>query len=327
MKNSKCLVCRGKVKLLFASLFDDRYGSPGKYSIYRCSKCGFMRLFPLIPQKEMADFYAKYYPTSNAKADEIKKKLRIKSKFINWLNGNDNQSHLYIKKYSKVLDVGCGDCSSLMEIKKLGGIPSGLDPNPYSKKISKNLGLNVRQGFIYDNLFEKEKFDFVTASQVIEHEQDPILFLETSKKLLNNNGKIILSFPNADSVYRKIFGKKWINWHVPYHINFFNKKSFTILSKETNLNIIKLKTISPNIWTILQIRSLFTFPQEGVKNPLWSVTNKTIRFKYKSVNLFNYIFKIMQLCINVIIILFNRLIDLIGWGDSFLVVLEKNYEN
>lgn len=323
---NRCIVCSSKMHLFLNNVFDDRYGAFGKYSIYRCSKCGFMRLFPLIPQKEMADFYSKYYPTSNAKADEIKKKLKIKSKFINWLNGNDNQSHLYIKKCSKVLDVGCGDCSSLMEIKKLGGVPFGLDPNPYSKKIANNLGLNVKQGFIYNNIFRKEKFDFVTASQVIEHERDPMLFLETSKKLLKNKGKIILSFPNVDSIYRKIFGKRWINWHVPYHVNFFNKESFKMLSKKSGLNILKIKTITPNIWTILQTRSLFDVPKEGIKNPLWTETKKTAKIDKKSFNLLNYTFKVIQLCMNVVITPFNRILDLMGWGDSYLVILEKNDE-
>lgn len=322
MKRKNCFVCSSKTNLHIQCIIDDRYGSIGKYKIYKCKNCGFARLSKIIPKNVIAKFYAKYYPIHFIKTIRRKHNSIILTRLKHWLDGTNNQTYFYIDKKKKVLDVGCGDCKSLLEIKNLGGIPYGLDPNPYSRKIAQNIGLTVKKGFIYDNLFGDDKFDFVTASQVIEHDPNPFIFLKYAKNYLNVNGKIILSFPNIDSFYSRLFGSKWINWHVPYHINFFNRKSFRILAEKAGLKIIKMQTITPNIWTVLQIRSLFYIPKEGVKNPMWNASTKKQRKNSENNNDKKKLLKYLQTIFLIFITPFNRITDLLGLGDSLLVILE-----
>lgn len=312
------MICKSSYKISQKNLSDDRYGAPGKYSIYKCKNCGFGRTKPVLDQKDIGQFYAKYYPLESITAEQVKKEINIKPRWLAWLIGTSNTAHWWIKPKSSVLDIGSASGISLMEIKKLGGEAYGVEPDSNAQKIAKKLNLNVYKGLITDNPFPGKKFDFVTASQVLEHDSNPKTFLKAIREKIKKNGVVILSFPNYDSVYQKIFGKKWINCHVPYHCNFFTKISFIKIAKLTGYKIIKIKTVSPNLWTILQIRRLLTKPEEGKKSAIWKVQNKSLG---------GVTIIILRLLLNIILVILipvNRLIDLFGQGDSFVVFLKKD---
>lgn len=307
----KCIICGSSTKLFVNNLFDDRYGAPDLYSVYKCKKCGFGRTDPVLPKNKIGEFYKKYYPLSNYKANNIKASAKVWNKYLAWLIGIDNIAHWKIASNSNVLDIGSGSGQSLLEIKILGASAYGVEPDPSAQEIAKKLNLNVFKGFLSDNPFPKIRFDYITGSQVIEHEPDPLKFLKIAKNKLNKNGKIILSFPNFDSVYRKIYSKKWINWHIPYHINFFDNKSLSSLVKQAGLKIVEFKTITPNIWSVIQFKILFTNSVVGTRNKIWG--NNPISIGARIVNIILFM----------IFIPINRLFDSLEMGDSILVILEK----
>lgn len=307
----KCVICGAESKLFYKNLYDDRYGAPGFYSVYKCRKCGFGRIYPVLKRGEIGNFYKKYYPLSLMSASDVKKSVNIFPTFLLWVAGINITAHRYIKPDSDVLDVGSGSGASLLEIKKEGSDAWGVEPDPNAQKIAKELGLKVFKGFLTDNPFPDKKFNFVTASQVLEHEPDPLKFLISAKKKLKSGGQIILAFPNFDSIYRKIFGRLWLNWHVPYHINFFTKNSLERLSKKAGLKIVGYRTITPNIWTVFQIRRLFTKTKVGEKSSLWT-ENKS-----------SGLTKVINIILFILVTPIDRMVDAIGLGDGILVILEN----
>jgi SAM-dependent methyltransferase len=293
------------------NMFDDRYGAPGLYTIYKCEECGFGRTKPELKKTQIGSFYRKYYPLSKTNAKEVRESAYDLPYFLSWIWGLNNSAHKYIKKTSNVLDIGSGSGVSLLEIKKMGAKGFGVEPDPNAQNLARDLGIKVFPGFITDNPFPGMKFDYVTASQVLEHEPDPINFLTSAKKKLNPGGQIILGFPNLDSFYRKYFDREWLNWHIPYHINFFSKKSVIKLASKAGLKIKKYKTVTPNIWTVFQMRKLFDRVSVGKKSLLWSAEGQTLLSKFITAFLF------------VAVTPLNRLLDVFGVGDCALLVLEN----
>lgn len=322
----KCKICGGKTHLYLKDLYDDRYGAPGLHAVYRCGSCGYGITYPGIKKNQIGKFYARYYPLASYSALDIKNLAKIPSKFARWVKGLNHTCHWYIRKNKKVLDIGSGSGVSLLEIRKLGGIGFGIEPDPNAQKIAKRLHLKVFPGFLTDNPFPGVKFDYVTASQVIEHDPDPVDFLKVARQRLNKGGKIILSFPNIDSLYEIIFKEKWLNWHVPYHLSFMSKKSLQIAVDKAGLRIIKIRTITPNLWTFLQLRMYLSPIEEGKPNPIWVSTKKMSTSKTAD----SYIkMSLMKKSLSLVIILLsilNRIIDVIGQGDSILVFLANKYE-
>lgn len=321
--NIFCKICNEKLILKYESLFDDRHGYPKKFDIYKCSECGFMQTQPQLSFDKLSDIYTRYYPKRNADIDGItkgSKNIPTKQQIEN--NGWNTTCHFQTKRNQKVLDIGCGTCQSLLEIKNMGGKAWGIDPDRNSAEVAKALKLNFHLGTIHDFSSKKNFFDLITVSQVIEHEADPLLFLKECKKYIKKSGTISLSFPNTDALSLKIYGQKWLHWHIPYHLNHFNKTSFGILIKNAGLKIKSIKTVTPNLWTILQIKSLLNNPKIGQRNYMWDAKDIRKVDNSKISSLQNIVYKILP-TINKLLII-NRIVDKIGLGESMVVELRRN---
>lgn len=317
----KCKICKQKKSVLYLkNLFDNRHGYKGKFDIYRCNNCKFMNTYPELTFAKLTEIYSTYYPKRDANIkDIIKNSKNLPTKKDINKNGWETTCHFQTKKGDKVLDIGCGTCQSLLEIKKLGGDAYGIDVDNNSLKVAEALKVKFQLGTIHNCHFPKNYFDLITASQVIEHEPDPIRFLINCKKYLKTGGKMILSFPNTGALYRKIWGKKWLHWHIPYHLNHFDKKTILELANLTGFKISSIKTVTPNLWTILQIRSFINNKKEGQRDRMWDGIVETENYDVK--NFFvSFLSKSLPIFNNLLFV--NRFIDYLKLGESFVVELK-----
>lgn len=314
----KCKICESKTKIKYKGLFDDRHGYPGRFNLLECVSCGFIQTDPRLNNKQISSIYSKYYPRQEVDIKQVRAagKNMLSAKEIK-RRGLSGTCHFETKKGEKVLDIGSGVGYSLVEIKALGGKAWGLDPDLNAKKIAKKLGANFHQGFIDNCPFEKHSFDLITASQVLEHIPDPLNFLRLIKRFLKPGGKILLSFPNTGALYQRLWGAKWLHWHIPYHLNHFNKKSFKNLVDQSDLKIVRIKTTTPNLWTLLQIKSWLNNVKEGERDFMWD--GKVAKFKEDEPKNKQRLLGVLPLVEKILGV--NRLIDWLGWGESFWVEL------
>lgn len=313
-----CSVCGSNDYFLKKSLFDDRYGAPGKFDVVFCKHCSFGKTIPSLKDTEIPTFYSKYYPLKEMSPENVKDSVDNSSSFKKWLLGVDNIAHQYANGVGKkVLDIGSASGVSLLDIRNNGLIPFGIEPDSNAQEIARKLGLNVFKGFITDNPFLGIKFDYITASQTIEHTTSPGLFLAEGAKRLKRDGLFIVSFPNTHSIYKKLFGRWWINWHIPYHQNHFSLKSFSILAQQNGLIIKRYKTITPSLWTAAQVVNYIWKPKYNVINNFWR--NK----KGQKLNLKVILMELVFRTVFVFSIPINRLIDFLGCGDSMLLFMSK----
>ena len=317
-----CPVCKNYTFDTFKNVFDDRFGEPNQYKLAKCTRCNHISTFPRLKQQDLGKLYEKYYPRKYINHEEVLKKA-IKdfsplSNFLYWFKGINNQGHFYSKKGEMVLDIGCGDCSSLIEINNLGAKSFGIEADSSIKSISESLNLKVHFGSIEDNPFSGKKFDLIVMNQVIEHIPEPDKCIKIIKGRLSKNGRIIFVFPNRNSFWQIITGIKWINWHIPYHLHHFDKKNFQNMIEKCGLKVTNTKTITPNVWTILQIRHFFYNHKRGVPNYIWKEKkdkNPTGKRELKNI-FFKKLFSIILfICLGFI----NRLIDFLNVGDSLML--------
>jgi 2-polyprenyl-3-methyl-5-hydroxy-6-metoxy-1,4-benzoquinol methylase len=306
---------------LVTDLFDDRYGATGRHTVSQCDQCGFGRTTPGLQPEKIGAFYAAHYPLAVETPTSVRQAARITPRWHAWLTGTDNIAHALAQPGTDVLDIGSASGVSLIEIGARGARAFGIEPDPTAAGIARQLGLKVHTGFITDHPFPRQSFDFITASQVIEHAPDPRAFLLAVAERLKPSGKIILSFPNLGALYRRIFGRRWLHWHIPYHLNFFTRRSFAHLAREAGLQVISSRTITPNLWTLIQLRSLLEKPQEGRMGRIWAAQHG--RASSPPRGLTRLALSGSRLVGGAGIGFANRLIDSLGRGESFLVTLQK----
>lgn len=313
----KCKICGAKVENWYSGLFDDRHGYPGKFDVLKCKRCGFGQSSPQLTENKIAKIYSRYYPWNKIEISKIKKSdFSIPNKLFIWRKGLSINGQYNVLSNSKVLDVGCGLGHSLLELESIGCKAYGIDPDKNALKMAKKFKLNIKIGFVEDNLYPKEKFDFIIGNQVLEHTNNPINFIKVLKSKLNNNGQIILSFPNVNSITRILLGQNWLHWHMPYHLNFFTTNSLKMMAHKNNLKIIKLNTITPNMWTNLQIRRLLQKPTIGQRDLFWD--GKLNKNEVYNTGLFPKVIHFFEEY-NFI----NRIIDMLGLGESYILILSK----
>ena len=155
----------------------------------------------------------------------------------------------WIKKNSRVLDLGCGDGSLLKMLKEQKNVTGyGIDYDISQIKLSLDNEINVMQLDLDDDLndFKDDTFDYVVLAQSLQEIKNPEKLL---KEMLRIGKEIIISFPNMGhwSARLQLFigGKMPVtselphSWHNTPNIHLCTICDFENFCKENNFIISK----------------------------------------------------------------------------------------
>ena len=149
------------------------------------------------------------------------------------------------------IDVGCGNGALTINFYKYFNKSIGIDLSgegiEYAKKFE-NEKIKFEHENIENLINNKKKFDFVTAIEVIEHQYDPLDFVEKLNQITNQKGYILISTPfhgyfkNLLISLLNLNDKHYTVLWKHGHIKFFPVKTFKELIKlsKTNLEIEKI---------------------------------------------------------------------------------------
>ena len=323
-----CPVCDENGFLASAEMYDDRYGEPNPYQLSHCITCGHLATIPRLRESDLSELYGTYYPRKSIRAEDVARDAaRVKSLVAwleRWWNGTDNQGQYSVRAGEIMLDVGCGSGTSLLEASHMGAIAFGIEADPNVSPIASALGVSVHIGSLHDRPFPEHFFDLIVLNQVIEHLPDPDRAMRALVERLKENGRIVLVFPNASSLWRRIFGKRWINWHIPYHLHHFNLKSFKRMAQHCGLEIVRTRTITPNVWTVLQLRAASFQPRPGQPSPVWAMTRSTGVSSAGQRQKFFPLRALVRVTVLSLLSIMNRIVDALGVGDSLLVEVRRS---
>lgn len=312
----KCVICSSKdLEGLFTS-YDDRYGYQGRFKILECAACGHRMLDAGFSREEFMRLYSEYYPRSAFDAERYEPYKEV-SGFWPWLNGEYFAAFRWVPRDATVLDIGCGFGETLGYHKARGCDVYGVEADTNIKRVAEKFGFNVHVGLFDPTSYRTDFFDYVTMDQVLEHVADPVDTMKGAARVLKPGGRLILSMPNAGGWGASVFGKKWVHWHIPYHLQHFTFRSLRIAAKNAGLEIERHKTITDSAWLYLQWMHLFFYPAENKASDFWSG-------KYQLQGRRDFFFKITDIMtrykINHMI---TRFFDSINMGDNMVIILRK----
>lgn len=311
-----CHICGGDAAF-FKNVYDDRYGYPGSFKLLNCMKCRHKFLDAAFGPKELTELYTNYYPRSSWKVEDYRP-LKEAVGFGAWLDGTKCSPIRWVPKNVRVLDVGCGFGESLGYYASRGCDAYGVEGDENIRRVAEKYGFKVHVGLFDPDIYQPEFFDYVTMAQVIEHVTDPLSTLKGIARILKPGGIAILSTPNSDGWGRKTFGRRWINWHAPYHIQHFSIKSMKIAAEKAGLIVKKYKTITSSEWLYYQWLHLITYPKMGVPSGFWS--QKREKLTQRQNLLISLITSVHKKKINHLV---TRLFDGLGLGDNIIYTLVK----
>lgn len=311
-----CPICNA-LAIATSESYDDRYGYPGQFPLMKCPSCGHAFLDCDLSPSQLTELYTNYYPRKSF--DVVNYKPAIpQSGFSAWFNGVSSSAFRWVPKNVRVLDVGCGFGESLGYHTARGCDVYGVEADENIRRVVEKFGFKVHVGLFDDKVYEQDFFDYVTLDQVIEHVTDPLTTLRGVARILKPGGTAILSTPNAHGWGARLFGKRWINWHSPYHLQFFTRQSMQIAAQQAGLVLAEVKTVTNSEWLLYQWIHLATYPKLGESSWFWSPNKSGVVFHQKLlVKLLSLLHKTK---INHWI---TRFFDGLSVGDNFVFVLKK----
>ena len=138
----------------------------------------------------------------------------------------------------RVLDIGCGQGVLLGLMRERGFETLGVELGEESARVAREeRGLDVVTGDLSVLDAERESFDAIVMSHLIEHVDDPVAVLERVRDLLKPGGTALLSLPNYRCIERRIFGVNWYPWCLPVHLYHFDMRSIRRAAEMAGLKV------------------------------------------------------------------------------------------
>lgn len=314
---SGCPVCDSSSVEKVASLYDDRYGYPGKFLNFLCQECGHRFLGGTrFSDQEIRSLYSEYYPRRHLREEDYRPHIHSVG-FLAWLEGARASAFRWVPRGVRVLDIGSGLGQTLGYHAARGCEVWGVESDENVLGVAKRYGFEVKIGVFDPADYPPDYFDVVTMDQVVEHMRDPIETMVGVRTVLKSGGSAILSTPNPEGWGANLFRRFWIHWHAPYHLHFFSKRSMRIASARAGLDYRCMGTITPSVWLRYQLIHLFTRPELQRVSPFWSGEGRykfTERVAIKAASMLH------RSRINHLV---TRTFDGVGLGDSQLFELRK----
>ncbi|MCM8527668.1 MAG: class I SAM-dependent methyltransferase [Lentisphaeraceae bacterium] len=148
------------------------------------------------------------------------------------LHENDVDDPGYRKFLSRLADPLCKKLAP-----KSSGLEFGCGPGPALAKMLEEKGFNIKLYDLYyfpDRSVLDQTYDFISATEVVEHVKDSASLFETFSNCLNENGK--LGIMTKLVIDQKAFS----TWHYKNdqtHIRFFSKETFLWIADKWNFSV------------------------------------------------------------------------------------------
>lgn len=164
--------------------------------------------------------------------------------FENTINPKNNYMSIlseYVANGAKILDLGCaqGRFGALVKGKgcQIIGVELDCEAAEYAKKSGNYKKVYVgdmtdKDSELYNQISQEGTFDYIVMADILEHVMEPTDVILMYEKLLNVEGKILVSVPNFANVKVAL---QLLNNHISYskvgildntHIKWYTKPSF-----------------------------------------------------------------------------------------------------
>ena len=160
----------------------------------------------------------------------------------------------------QLLDYGCGTGAFLMEMKSAGWQVQGMEPDPGAASRAAELTASTISHPDHLSSLPSNAFNVVTMWHVLEHVHDLHGTLDQVKRILKQDGILVLAVPNHTSYDARHYAEHWAAYDVPRHLYHFSPEAVRSLS---NRNGFSLASVRPMWYDAFYIALLSHQHQQG----------------------------------------------------------------
>jgi SAM-dependent methyltransferase len=226
-----CGLCSNKSDILYALR-----GSA--VNVCKCGVCGLEFLSPVPDSDVLKREYQGY---------EQKRSCDVFRPKYKHFSGLLSKKKDLFAAVNTVLEIGSAEGDCVYAVNKLfpGVTVHALENNSAFLPGYADLNCKLVNQSLEEFLKEKNdiKFDLIMMFDVIEHFLEPAAVLsELVDRHLAKGGYIVASFPNADSLSRKVLGANWFQYKLE-HISYFSSRSVDLLCEKCKVKKVSLEVL------------------------------------------------------------------------------------
>ena len=207
--------------------------------VHLCDSCGTFFVFSAPTPESLDQFYRTYFSKFYTWYP-----LQHSARYISSLDPLDDFRVIKLASIiepegAMALDVGCGNGSTLVRLKKLGANVEGVDLDQNAVAFVRDaLGIGNVKNCQFEDFDTEAKYDIITMFDFIEHPLKPLLAIEKAKSMLTEKGVLAIFTPNASFVYSS--SEPSIFLDDLEHLQYLTFKSFKYISNIFDFDIVHL---------------------------------------------------------------------------------------
>jgi 2-polyprenyl-3-methyl-5-hydroxy-6-metoxy-1,4-benzoquinol methylase len=268
---ASCPLCGGSGRIRYDRLRDRSWNVSGIWSFRECNECGHLWLDPRPIGEDIGRLYASYYTHGVERGSPLQgngfwpmcrrgvleaygylgvarsSTERLLGRAMHFVPPVWDECEEIVRSVpgpprGRLLDVGCGDGYFLRVMQELGWTVQGLEPDPRAAGFARAHGLEILEMPIERAPLDRNGFDAITMSHVIEHVPDPVAVLSDARRALKPGGILLVSTPNANSWGHSMFGPSWYPLEPPRHFHIFRPENLAACAERAHLQVVDLRT-------------------------------------------------------------------------------------
>lgn len=252
------------------------------YSILKCSSC-FLVYTDTAPG-DFKNINSSTYDSNYVKNYERRKDI-IKARFLEKVRLIEGY-----KQGGSLLDVGCS-LGYFLQIAQQKARHAwqlfGFEANSTLAKMAKSdTKANIKVGALPKLAYKDKEFDVVTCFDVLEHSQNLKENLKEIRRVLKDDGLVVVQSPNYKSLMQLLTRDTWDWWSPPDHVLHFTPQTLTMALTKNGFGPIYKTTYEYTDDYLANIKGVI-FPHK-ITRPLYYLLGPLLMLAEKIASVFGY---------------------------------------
>jgi 2-polyprenyl-3-methyl-5-hydroxy-6-metoxy-1,4-benzoquinol methylase len=266
------------------------WGKKNSYSLFSCNSCGLVFVSPL---PDPTSVYNEDYFTGASGGFGYVDYDADKEPMVPTFNKYIDLLAKYGKPNGSLFDIGAATGFFIKIAQKRGYSVSGVEMSDHAAGEARRAGLDVKSGDMMSLKLPSEAFDVVTMLDVLEHMTDPFAELLETKRILKNNGLLVVNAPNGQSFLAKVLKTKWHLVLPPEHLFYFSPKNLSMFMESHGFKTVYSGTIGKRFTFQYIFKMLYKWQKLAIWNWMSNLFSKGLLSKlYIPINLHDNLFVI-----------------------------------
>jgi len=184
--------------------------------IVQCTTCGIVRSIPDLTSGDISELYSD--TADEVYLDQESARRELFDWAVDKLNG-------YSVPEKRMIEFG-SHLGLFLDCARQGGwMARGIEPSAWAVKTGrKRFGVALEQGLIENVETPRDPYGAVAMFDMLEHVVDPLEALAAARRCLHDDGVLLLSTINVDSIHGRIRKERW-PWFIRPHLWYYTPET------------------------------------------------------------------------------------------------------